>query len=118
MSKEKFVVETILHLAEGRYITPSDKISDLKYEDYGLSRATAWRIMKELEKCGYIKRGWIHDAPTSKRWQLTEELKMRFAQIQLNRDEQFWRDLDSILVFGDKGFEKNIRDRVHKLLGK
>jgi len=124
LSKEKFVVDTILDLVEGKYVTHERKISELNSKDYGLSRATAWRVMKELEKCGYVEKALFHlgvegwEGFGSKQWRLTRQLKERLAQIQIERTEAFWRDLDSILTFNDKKFEAEIRRRVYKLLGK
>lgn len=119
MSKEKFVVDVIFRLSEGKYATPSDKLSDFKPEEYGLSRTTAWRVLKELERCGYLARGYgFSNSPNDKRWSISPQFKMKLAGIQAERDAYFWDVLNSILTFSDKTFEANIRRRVCNLLGK
>lgn len=117
MNKAKFIVDLILKLSEGKYSTPSSKLHDFKPEEYGLSRATAWRVFKELEECGYIIRDYDF-SPSSTGWSLSPEFKMKLADIQVKRDARFWDTLNSILTFNDKTFEANIRRLVYKLLGK
>jgi len=120
LSKEKFVVDLILDLGEGKYVTNQRRLHHLKPEDYGLSRSTAWRVLKELENCGYVQK--VQTNPNrgygDKTWRLTEEMKTRLAQVQTQRNVAFWRDLDYILTFEDKAFENQIRERVYRLLGK
>jgi len=119
MNKAKFIVDVILNLSEGKYTTPSNKLRDFKPEEYGLSRATAWRVFKELEECGYLVRGYgYRPESTAKRWSLSSEFKMKLADIQVKRDARFWDTLNSILTFSDKAFEANTRRLVYKLLGK
>lgn len=96
-------------------------LKDMDLKSYRISRGTAWRCLKELEKAGYIQKAqWdiSHGEKPSniKSWELTEEFKARFNQYKLEDTERFLSDLDSILVFDDQVFQQQIREKVHKLI--
>jgi DNA-binding PadR family transcriptional regulator len=115
MSKEQFVIDAILDMREYYWHFTLKRV-DLK--KYGISRGTAWRCLKELEKAGYIKKAvpYADRALGRKSWELTDAFKERFNQYKIKDAERFFSDLDSILVFNDEQFQQQIREKVHRLI--
>lgn len=68
LTKEQFVVDVIFKLVHKPYGTSLDEMNP---EAYGISRATAWRALRNLREAGYVM--------LSGEWLLTEHARELFC---------------------------------------
>jgi len=123
MSKEKFVIDTILKLAglDNSWFS-NERLNDFNPKEYGISRATAWRCLKELEKAGYVEKatykareGWLAKAGL-KSWRLTPSFRKILEQQQAKQLKNLHDNVDRILTFNDPHFTQQKREQMHTLL--
>ena len=67
MTKEQFIIDTLFLL----YRKPRVTLKEMSHNDYGISRATAWRVLRNLREAGVVKEDWS----------LTEEFRARLKDL-------------------------------------